>query len=94
MGKRTAWFAYERAAINGNHCTLVFADDPADPQYPTFCFVRDQDYALASFASAYYEPWMLEPGSSLDFRHDILLVDGKITAAEVENLLRRVRGQS
>jgi Methane oxygenase PmoA len=77
MGRSAAWLAYIGAhGDSGQRSTLLFVDDPANPRYPNQWFVRNGDYAGASFAFMFDEEYALQSQAELALRYRIVIADG------------------
>ncbi|MEQ0560140.1 PmoA family protein [Amycolatopsis sp. NEAU-NG30] len=90
MGHRAPWLAF-----TGQHdeslrtSTLLFADSPANPGYPTAWYVRAEPFPVVSFAATYHRPWLLEPGEELSLTHHVVVIDGAPDPARLAELAAR-----
>jgi hypothetical protein len=84
MGSAAEWLAF-----TGKHdgspdvTTMVFADHPDNPRFPTKWFVRSTPYAAASFAFMFDEIFPLEPGRQLALKYTVIIADGERDDAAV-----------
>jgi hypothetical protein len=90
MGHRAPWLAF-----TGRHdeslrtSTLLFADSPANPGFPTAWYVRAEPFPVVSFAATYHRPWLLEPGEELTLTHHVVVLDGDPEPARLAELAAR-----
>ncbi len=85
MGKRSPWLAFS-GKHDGNQAqsTILFVDQPGNPQYPNKWFVRNDPYACISCAFMYDEYYMLQPGEQLALNYHVMLGNGDWSRAELE----------
>lgn len=90
MGRRAAWLAFcGRHDGTLTHSTLVLADHPENPRYPTKWFVRNEPYACASASFMFDETYALAPEATLALRYRLLVMDGVRTAQQIEQALNQ-----
>lgn len=88
MGTTAEWLAYV-----GRHdevdrtSTIVLADTPGNPRYPTPWFVRDEPYACACPAPFFHTEYELGDGETLAFTYHIVIADGSWNADRVRAAL-------
>jgi len=91
MGRRAAWLAFVgRHDESLDESTLVFADDPGNPRFPTEWFVRSEPIPCVCFPLAYAVPLPLPADTQLDLRYTVLVADGRRDAAAVEAMLEEL----
>jgi hypothetical protein len=77
MGKASPWLAYVgRHDGSGDTSTLLFIDHPENPRYPTKWFVRNDPYAVVSYAFAFDEELVLTSAQTLSLRYRTVIIDG------------------
>ena len=95
MGKTAPWLAFtgqhDSAAPTGAApaSTLLFLDQPGNLRYPTQWFVRNEPYGCVSFAFAFDEVYVLEPGQAFTQRYRIVIADGAWSRERIEAILHR-----
>jgi hypothetical protein len=78
--------------VNGAPVTLAILDHPKNLGFPTYWHARGYGLFAANplgqkaMTEGKLEPttFKLAPKSAITFRHEVLILDGKATAAEVE----------
>jgi hypothetical protein len=82
-GTHAPWLAFTgRHDGDGSASTVVFADDPGNPTYPTAWFVRSEIFAVACPAPFAEEVYRLEAGADLRLRYAVVFADGALDTAE------------
>ncbi|WP_290060983.1 PmoA family protein [Amycolatopsis solani] len=90
MGHRAPWLAFTgRHDVSLRTSTLLFADSPVNPAYPTAWYVRAEPFPVVSFATTYHRPWRFEPGGELTLTHHLVVVDGEPDPARLSELAVR-----
>jgi len=85
MGKRSPWLAFSgKHDGNQGQSTLLFVDQPGNPQYPNKWFVRNDPYACISCSFMYDEYYMLQPSAELTLNYHVMLGNGEWSRAELE----------
>jgi hypothetical protein len=85
MGQAAPWLAFiGRHDGSGDTSTIVFADHPTNPRYPTKWFVRTEPYACASCSFMFDEILPLAPGDRLDLRYRVIVADGGWAPERIE----------
>ena len=88
MGQRAPWLAYQGKHDGSNgRTTLLFVDRPGNPDYPNKWFVRNDPFAVVSFAFSFDREVPLEPGASMTLNHRIVVADGTWSREQVEAYL-------
>jgi hypothetical protein len=88
MGWQGPWMAFVgRHDGEGGASTLLFADRPGNPRYPTRWFVRTDVYAVLCPAPFFSEPYPLAADDTLAFGYDVYVADGALDADGCAKLL-------
>lgn len=86
MGKKSPWLAFSGGTDEtGNHSTLLFMDQPGNPRYPNQWFLRNDPFAIASFAFMFDEKYPLAHGAEVSFKYRLLIADGEWDRKKIES---------
>ncbi|MBI1226686.1 MAG: hypothetical protein GC192_15740 [Bacteroidetes bacterium] len=87
-GKRAKWVQLS-GKMEGSYVAIVIMDAPENPNYPPHWMTRGYGlFGVNPFGSAVYSEgkeelnYELLPGKSVDFRHQVLIVDGETPKKE------------
>jgi hypothetical protein len=87
MGQSAAWLAYTGTHdVTANKSTIVFYDQSTNPRYPTKWFVRNDPYACLSCSFMFDEEYELPNGHELRLNYRILIANGELSPARIEEL--------
>jgi hypothetical protein len=77
MGVRAPWLAFVgRHDGNDASSTLIFTDDPGNPDHPTRWFVRSTPFAAVCPAPFFDRRVPVAPGAALALRYTVTIADG------------------
>ena len=92
MGERAEWLAFVGQHDDSlNHSSLIFQDHPDNPRYPTKWFVRQSEFAVASFAFMFDEYYELAPGEELELNYTITVANGNWSADDIAKFCKLPR---
>jgi hypothetical protein len=93
MGKKSPWLAFSGANDEtGNASTLLFMDQPGNPRYPNQWFLRNDPFAIASFAFMFDQKYPLADQAELAFKYRILVADGEWSREKIESYMKGTKG--
>jgi len=83
------WCAYS-ALVDGRAVTIAIFDNPQNARHPARMFMMSKPFAyLSATLNLWKEPLELETGQPLVLIYTVVVCDGKLAAAEIENLYQR-----
>ena len=86
MGKRAAWLAFSgKHDGNQTQSTILFVDQPGNPQYPNKWFVRNDPYACISCSFMYDTYHILQPGGVLELTYHVMIGNGSWSRSDLDD---------
>ncbi len=86
---RSRWCAYT-APADGKPVTVAIFDHPKNPRHPAVMFTMPKRFAyLSATLNLWKEPFVLKAGQTLKLQYAVVLCDGRVEAAQIDQLYRR-----
>ncbi|GHO50695.1 PmoA family protein [Ktedonospora formicarum] len=90
MGKRSPWLAFSgKHDGNSAQSTIVFIDQPENPQYPNKWFVRNVPYACISCSFMFDEYFDLQPNEELALTYRVVFGNGIWSRVQIEEYMTK-----